>query len=145
MKLFSTLLHLAVHLAIEALVLLIFVHGALLVPPVKHADKEGADSDGDDEVENAEHPKEVAHSVIAAGPDATFRPCIDLGVSLTKIFAHICVYISKLFVANPARVIALYCRRSRVTLRLRARGDSVRHGIDSLADIVDDSVEACRA
>ena len=51
LKLFGTLRHLVAHIAVEALVLLIFVHSALLVPPVKHADEEGADSDGDEEVE----------------------------------------------------------------------------------------------
>lgn len=107
LKLFGTLRHLVAHIAVEALVLLIFVHGALLVPPVKHADEEGADSDGDEEVEYAENPKEAAHSIVAARPDASFRPCIDLSVSLAKIFAHVRVEISKLFVANRARVKVL--------------------------------------
>ena len=100
MKLFGTLIHLVVQLAVEALVLLVLVHGALLVPPVKHADEEGADCDGDDAVEYAEDPKEIAHSVIAARPDASFRPSIDLCVRLVKIFAHICVQIRELLVAD---------------------------------------------
>ena len=145
LKLFGTLRHLVAHIAVETLVVLIFVHDAFLIPPVKHADEERADSDGDDEVEYAENPKEAAHCVIAARPDASFRPRIDLSISLAKIFAHVRVKIGKLFVTYRARVIVLQSCLSRVTLRLRARADSVGYSIDSLADIVDDSVDICCA